>query len=123
MSRRFEQRIREKAWLQAWRSMALFNQGGRCFYCLTALTQATVTADHKMPRSKNGANNMNNIAAACRPCNDHKDKMTDAQFQQLLKSSCPATLQVQILRSIRRINLAADRAVKRIYATASLEDA
>jgi 5-methylcytosine-specific restriction endonuclease McrA len=46
-------------------------QGGRCTYCATDLTE-TCEADHFIPIAKGGGHEPENIVLACRPCNRSK---------------------------------------------------
>lgn len=39
------------------------------------------TIDHKIPRSRDGTNDLKNLAAACRRCNELKDQLTEAEFR------------------------------------------
>ena len=43
-----------------------------CFYCKRELTYGLVTLDHVHPRSKGGANSVDNLVIACARCNNRK---------------------------------------------------
>lgn len=58
-----------------WRRL-LKRHGFRCFYCGTKLLPANRTIDHKIPLSRGGANTINNVVPACRPCNQRKMRLT-----------------------------------------------
>lgn len=54
--------------------------GWICFYCGCALDSETATADHMIPLSRGGANDIGNIAPACRSCNSKKHDKTVEEF-------------------------------------------
>lgn len=61
-------------------------QNGRCHYCDTEITfyrkkLNSLEIDHKTPLSRGGADDFSNLAAACRPCNQGKGNMTEAEFR------------------------------------------
>lgn len=56
----------------------LYNeQNGKCFYCgiMNKLTQ-----DHKIPLSRGGSNQLDNIVLACQSCNSKKHTKTTEEF-------------------------------------------
>lgn len=57
-------------------------QDKKCYYCKTILNNPQV--DHKIPRSRNGKNIIENIALTCRDCNTLKNTRTDKEFQLFL---------------------------------------
>ncbi len=97
------------------REAALTKQNGRCRYCRAVLTLATVTAEHKRPRCKGGTDAPANIAASCSPCNGLKARRTDGEFMRLIKAPPPGSpLELWLAHAGRRLNLAAERACRRI---------
>jgi len=62
-----------------WRCL-LKRHNFRCFYCGIQLTPINRTLDHKIPLSRGGANTINNVVPACRPCNNRKLRMTTKEF-------------------------------------------
>jgi 5-methylcytosine-specific restriction endonuclease McrA len=52
----------------------------KCFYCATILTKQTRTLDHKLPLSRGGTNEIENLVPACRRCNHRKGKKTAEEF-------------------------------------------
>lgn len=46
--------------------------GPGCYYCRVVLKPHNYTLDHWIPRSKGGANTINNLRVACKPCNTAK---------------------------------------------------
>ena len=61
---------------------ALLDQwGSLCAYCGGA---GPLEADHRIPLSRGGANNIDNILPACRSCNGKKHAMTEDEFRARL---------------------------------------
>ena len=52
----------------------------RCHYCNIQLVPATLTRDHKVPRSQGGILNLLNTVLACWGCNHHKGTMSYEAF-------------------------------------------
>ena len=54
-----------------------------CQYCTKRFKESDLTIDHVIPRSKGGKNEWNNVAAACKPCNqqkgDHLGSLSDCR--------------------------------------------
>ena len=105
-------------WRSLTRDTALINQGGRCLYCFTELSRSSATSEHRRPIIKGGLDNPENIDAACYWCNKLKGSMSVPQFKKLLK--CPCNVDYQVQGAIRRLNLQADRACKRILASVGI---
>ncbi len=62
-------------------------QHGRCFYCETEITfyrkkPNSLQIDHKIPLSRGGSDDVENIVASCRQCNSLKANMTDVEFSE-----------------------------------------
>lgn len=60
-------------------------QDGRCFYCESEITHYSkksnsLEIDHKLPRSRNGSDDLDNLVAACRACNRSKGDMTAEEY-------------------------------------------
>lgn len=103
------------AFLRVYREQARVQQKSCCKYCREPLTAAATTADHVQPRSRHGSDTRENIVAACQPCNSAKGSMSAPAFQKLLHSFPHGhPLQVLLAWSRRRINLAVERAERRI---------
>ena len=61
------------------------DQEGRCYYCATPIThyskrENSLELDHKMPLSRGGADEPENIVATCRTCNRSKGAKTAEEF-------------------------------------------
>ena len=62
--------------------------GGKCVYCGVEVTyyskrHNTMELDHKIPVSKGGSDDPDNLACSCRPCNRAKHDMTAEEFVAL----------------------------------------
>lgn len=62
-------------------------QNGLCSYCETPITfyskkSDSLEIDHKIPVSRGGTNDDDNLVAACRTCNRAKGDMTDSEFAE-----------------------------------------
>lgn len=58
---------------------------GRCEYCDTKLNRSNLEVDHKIPISRDGSFNEDNLAYICHTCNSSKGEMTDVEFKALRK--------------------------------------
>lgn len=65
----------------AWRALVAA-AGGRCTYC-GELRQLTM--DHRIPLSRGGRHEIENITPACKPCNSRKHTRTEEEFRALLR--------------------------------------
>src|SRR5208283_587336 len=52
----------------------------KCFYCHAELSKKTRTLDHKIPLSRGGSNEPENLVPCCRTCNSRKHNMTAEEF-------------------------------------------
>lgn len=55
-----------------------------CIYCLKPILFGKDTLEHKQPLSRNGTNEYNNLAIACRRCNCRKHNKTEEEFRKEL---------------------------------------
>lgn len=60
--------------------MRFFQCGCECIYCGEPLTLGRATKDHLTPISRNGSDDISNIAPACFPCNVKKGRKTYEEF-------------------------------------------
>jgi hypothetical protein len=51
-----------------------------CHYCGEPLTARTATADHRIPMSKGGTHQIENIIPACHRCNSAKSNLPEYEF-------------------------------------------
>jgi|TARA_R100000750_G_C2327939_1_gene88983 HNH endonuclease len=71
--------------------------GWKCEYCGVALNESNASIDHKMPRSKGGTDERENLAAACRQCNTQKaDKIIEAISAPIAKQAAEAWIHAYI---------------------------
>lgn len=54
----------------------------QCFYCSKELTEDEKTVDHKLPVSKGGTNEMNNLVISCQKCNSQKGDQTAEEYRR-----------------------------------------
>lgn len=60
--------------------------GNICYYCgITIEDKNNITVDHRIPKSKGGSSEDENLVIACRRCNVEKDSMTEDQYKLFLK--------------------------------------
>ena len=69
------------------RHLLLLQQKGRCCYCRRPFGKGPlrVTLEHKKPRRDGGGNNIENLAAACLHCNQHRGRQINASRQRKAK--------------------------------------
>lgn len=60
--------------------MVFARDGYHCHYCDVKLWATDATVDHKMPASRGGSNETENLVACCRWCNNAKGDMPYALF-------------------------------------------
>lgn len=66
--------------LSEWRSL-LDRYGLACAYCARP---GPLTADHRVPLSRGGSNEIANLLPACKSCNSRKGTRTEAEFRSIL---------------------------------------
>ena len=69
------------------------NEGFKCYYCKKKLKikdkfpyKDVLSIDHKIPISKNGNSEENNIVICCCRCNIVKGTLTDKEYEILIKN-------------------------------------
>lgn len=111
--------VRNSTWMRVARTDALMQQRGRCLYCKMPLSCANATADHKRPRKRGGRDTKDNIAAACRSCNEIKAHMWETKFWHAIKGSEPPSKpDLMLVWASRRIWRRTHKACERIEARA-----
>lgn len=66
------------------RETVLKRDGFRCRYCGVTKTEAFLTIDHVIPRSRGGTDRDDNLVAACVPCNQEKADRTPEEWGRAL---------------------------------------
>lgn len=56
-------------------NVAKIKENNYCWYCGKEMEPSKLTKDHVFPRSKGGANDMDNIIMVCKTCNSSKGNM------------------------------------------------
>lgn len=104
-----------KKFIKIYREDSLRENKGVCAFCHEPLTYKTVTAEHKIPKSKGGTDRKENIGATCRSCNSLKGNMSDNQYLNLIKRF-PSGKSINYLLawSRRRLNLQVERSIRNI---------
>ena len=73
----------------------LVKRDPHCFYCRIPLNFYNSTLDHKVPKSKGGKNNIENLALSCYSCNSRKSSKSVEEFlEELAKEIIPACEQL-----------------------------
>jgi len=65
----------------AWAAIVAAAQG-RCAYCGL---EAPLTMDHRIPLSRSGTHEIENLIPACKPCNSRKHTRTEEEFRAYLR--------------------------------------
>jgi 5-methylcytosine-specific restriction endonuclease McrA len=58
---------------------------GRCYYCGREFRPDELTMDHIVPLIRGGRSTKNNIAAACKDCNNRKKHMLPIEWAEYLE--------------------------------------
>lgn len=53
-----------------------------CYYCERKLTEDEKTVDHKLPVSRGGTNDMQNLVICCQKCNSKKSDRTEEEYRR-----------------------------------------
>lgn len=70
----------QKRKLKDWAVKRAGRRGLRCRYCEDRLTRETMSFDHKIPQSKGGTWEKDNLIIACVPCNTLRGDMDFFEF-------------------------------------------
>lgn len=58
----------------------LYEINNKCFYCSVSLSKDQIVFDHKIPLSRNGSHDIENLCICCQDCNQLKSSRTDKEF-------------------------------------------
>ena len=58
---------------------------GTCYYCGRSFAPDELTMDHIIPVIRGGKSTKNNIATACKDCNNKKKHMLPVEWEEYLK--------------------------------------
>lgn len=75
--------------------------GFRCQYCCKRFTPTALTLDHITPRSQNGSDDPENLAASCIPCNQRKGNRTPDEARMPLLAT-PSALRYGLDKAMLR---------------------
>jgi 5-methylcytosine-specific restriction endonuclease McrA len=83
--RRRSRRSRRSKVMQGFKLRAWESGVRNCCYCAVAMTlrltlPETATCEHRLPRSRGGADEDRNFALSCSRCNNAKGNMTEGEF-------------------------------------------
>ena len=73
----------------------------RCQYCGARGTQFDLTLDHIIPRSRGGRSDVENLCAACKPCNQRKGDRTPDEARMPLLAT-PSALRYGLDKAMLR---------------------
>ena len=54
----------------------------KCYYCDKELAEGEKTVDHKLPVSRGGTNELQNLAICCQQCNSQKKDRTEEEYRR-----------------------------------------
>lgn len=57
-------------------------------YGMSGDKEVLFTHDHVIPKSRGGADNLNNSQVMCQPCNSRKGSRSDRKFKQEVRQKC-----------------------------------
>lgn len=60
-------------------------QSNTCYYCGKYLLHIDATVDHKLPLSRGGLSDIDNMCISCSVCNMEKQNMTEVEYLQYKK--------------------------------------
>lgn len=88
------------------RQQATLNRAGwKCEYCGDPLGDNNYSVDHRIPLSNGGSRlKQCNLRAACKPCNEAKGNMREAEFVAIISSDePPPKFATELLRAWQRV--------------------
>ena len=70
-------------------NVAKIKENNYCWYCGKEMEPSKLTKDHVFPRSKGGANDMDNIIMVCKTCNSSKGNMDLFEWYATVRKEWP----------------------------------
>ena len=70
-------------------NVAKIKENDYCWYCGKEMEPSKLTKDHVFPRSKGGANDMDNIIMVCKTCNSSKGNMDLFEWYATVRKEWP----------------------------------
>lgn len=70
-------------------NVAKIKENNYCWYCGQEMAPSKLTKDHVFPRSKGGANDMDNIIMVCKTCNSSKGNMDLFEWYATVRKEWP----------------------------------
>ena len=70
-------------------NVAKIKENNYCWYCGKEMEPSKLTKDHVFPRSKGGANDMDNIIMVCKTCNSSKGNMDLFEWYAEIRKEWP----------------------------------
>lgn len=68
--------------MKRWKRLYSSNGKFTCPYCLKEFPLSEATRDHKLPKSRGGRLDQNNIIIACKLCNNEKGSLTPEEYAE-----------------------------------------
>ena len=82
-------------------NVAKIKENNYCWYCGKEMEPSKLTKDHVFPRSKGGANDMDNIIMVCKTCNSSKGNMDLFEwYAEIRKEWPPLNILIHYLKNI-----------------------
>ena len=82
-------------------NVAKIKENNYCWYCGKEMEPSKLTKDHVFPRSKGGANDMDNIIMVCKTCNSSKGNMDLFEWYcEVRKEWPPLNILIHYLKNI-----------------------
>lgn len=66
----------------------MFDADPYCFYCRVSLEAHNAHIEHRVPRSKGGSDDADNLVIACSDCNRIKHTRTEDEFRRFIIDYC-----------------------------------
>lgn len=78
-----KQKAREIRHSQWWKNII---SDGKCYYCGKKFSPEELTMDHKIPISRGGKSEKNNLVPACKECNNKKKYLLPIEWEEYISN-------------------------------------